>query len=225
MAFKNNALSISKSLQEPSPSYNKHSSKYFTKAASIIALLLQKRKHSIMEMTRLRPPKHASARAGYRAQISSPQAGSTAYNAPVTSLMHLLVPYTKNMCFACKRKLILQTKHLGGGGEMEKLLAEVYSCRDIFHFLLLAPIFHTTFFLCLKKKKPQNPHQKKKTKPTAQQEHSSPLRKLRASITTETNKTHHRFHVFPVLMNVPSENTPQRSEYQHLACVSYCNQY
>lgn len=65
MAFKNNALSISKSLQEPSPSYNKHISKYFTKEACIIALLLQKRKYCIMEMTCSRLPKHASAKAGY----------------------------------------------------------------------------------------------------------------------------------------------------------------
>lgn len=50
------------------------------------------------------------------------------------------------MCFAFKREWILQTKHLGGG-EMEKLFAEVHSCIDIFHFLLLAPVFHTTFFL------------------------------------------------------------------------------
>lgn len=42
MAFKNNALSISKSLQEPSPSYNKHISKYFTKEASIIASFYRK---------------------------------------------------------------------------------------------------------------------------------------------------------------------------------------
>lgn len=41
MALKNNALSISKSLQEPSPSYNKHISKYFTKEASVTALPLQ----------------------------------------------------------------------------------------------------------------------------------------------------------------------------------------
>lgn len=91
MAFKNNALSISKSLQEPSPSYNKHISKYFTKEASIIALLLQKRKHCIMEMTCSGSPKHASARAGYRAQISYSQTSFSASYVPVTSLKHLVV--------------------------------------------------------------------------------------------------------------------------------------
>lgn len=64
--------------------------------------------------------------------------------------------YTKNMCFTFKRERILQAKHLGWA-EMEKLLAEVHSCIDFFHFLLWAPTFHIIFLL----------HQKTLTNPTS----------------------------------------------------------
>lgn len=101
-----------------------------------------KKPHCIVEMTCSRPPKHASARAGYRARF--PSSKSAPQLALVASRKRLLV-CTKNMCFAFKREWILQTKHLGGG-EMEKLLTEVHSCTDI--ILLLAPIFHTAFFIC-----------------------------------------------------------------------------
>lgn len=142
MALKNNALSISKSLQEPSPSYNNHISKYFTKQASVTALPLQTKNPTASWMTCSRPPKHTSARAGYRVRF--PSSKSAPQLALVASLKHLLV-CTKNMCFVFKREWTLQIKHLGGG-EMGKLLTEVHSCIDI--FLLLAPIFHTAFFIC-----------------------------------------------------------------------------
>lgn len=33
------------------------------------------------------------------------------------------------------------------------------------------------------------------------------MRKLQASLTTDSSKNHHRFHVFYVLLNLPSEHT------------------
>lgn len=78
------------------------------------------------------------------------------------------------MCFAFKREWILQIKHLGGG-ETEKLLTEVHSCTDDFHFLILAPVFLATFFL--HKPTPQNKNknpQQQQQKPNPKQSRSIP---------------------------------------------------
>lgn len=90
MALKNNALSISKSLQEPSPSYNKHTPKYFTKEASVSAVPLQTENdtaswRSLAQGHPNAPVPEQSTEPRFPSYKSAPQL------ALVASLKHLLV--------------------------------------------------------------------------------------------------------------------------------------